>query len=73
MRGSGDASARAEDAADWLRALGDELGLPVLATYGLTPGDVAEVVAKARRSSSMQGNPIAFTEAELAEVLTAAL
>ena len=70
---TGSATARAEDAVAWLRELVDELHVPRLGAYGVTEGDVARVVEPARRASSMQGNPIALTDEELAEVLRAAL
>ncbi len=42
---------------------------PPLAAYAVAEGDLSEVIAKARRSSSMQGNPIVLTDEELAEIL----
>lgn len=69
---TGRAGARAEDGAAWLRALVDELEVPKLAAYGVVAGDTGRVVEKARRASSMQGNPIELTEQELGEVLESA-
>lgn len=65
--------ATADDLVAWLAALGEELRVPPLSRYGVTPGDVDDVVAKARRASSMQGNPVVLEDAELAEVLASAL
>jgi alcohol dehydrogenase class IV len=70
---TGSASARAEDAAAWLRELGDELRVPPLSAYGVAAADIPLVVERARQASSMKGNPIALTDAELAEALAAAL
>ena len=70
---TGDASARAEDAAVWLRELVAELSVPGLASYGVKGGDIPRVVAAARQASSMQGNPIVLTDAELCEALGAAI
>ena len=70
---TGDASARAEDAAVWLRELVAELSVPGLARYGVKGGDIPRVVAAARQASSMQGNPIVLTDAELCEALGAAI
>jgi alcohol dehydrogenase class IV len=67
---TGDTSASAEDAAPWLAALVAE---PSLASYGLNAGAIPALVNHARRSSSMQGNPIALTDAELTATLEAAL
>ena len=70
---TGDASARAEDAAVWLRELVAELSVPGLASYGVKGGDIPRVVAAARQASSMQGNPIVLTDADLCEALGAAI
>src|SRR5262245_33808925 len=70
---TGDASARAEDAAAWLRELVAELSVPGLASYGVKEGDIPRVVAAARQASSMQGNAIVLTDAELHEALGAAI
>lgn len=69
----GEPSARAADLAGWLAALVAELRVPSLAAYGVGEGDVAAVVGKARRASSMQGNPVVLTDEELAGALRAAL
>lgn len=68
---TGEPDARAEDGAAWAGGLCAELALPALRSYGVAEADIADVVAKARRASSMQGNPIALTDAELAEALRA--
>jgi alcohol dehydrogenase class IV len=70
---TGNPDARAEDAAAWLRELVRELHVPALGTFGITEADIPDVVAQARRASSMQGNPIVLTDEELAQALGAAL
>ena len=70
---TGRADALAEDGVDWLAALVEELGVPRLGTYGLRAADVGGVVEQAKRASSMQGNPVALDEEELAGALGAAL
>ena len=70
---TGHAGARAEDAAVWLRDLAGSLDLPPLSTFGVTRADVPRVVEKARRASSMQGNPVTLTDEELTEALEEAL
>ena len=70
---TGRADALAEDGAEWLAALVEELGVPRLGTYGVRASDVGRVVEQAKRASSMQGNPVALNEEELAEVLGAAI
>jgi alcohol dehydrogenase class IV len=70
---TGDASSRAEDAVLWLRELVAELSVPGLARYGVRDSDIPRVVTAARQASSMQGNPIVLTDAELHEALTRAI
>ena len=70
---TGRADARAEDAAPWLAELVAELRVPSLSHYGLTRDAIKDLVPKARRASSMQGNPIVLTEEELTATLEAAL
>ena len=70
---TGSAKAQAEDGAAWLHELVNELAVPRLATYGVTERDIPRIVEQARRSSSMQGNPIALAEEELWEALRIAI
>lgn len=64
---------RAEGGAAWLQDLCAELHIPPLRSHGMTPGDFPELVAQARRSSSMKGNPVALSEEELNGILEQAL
>jgi alcohol dehydrogenase class IV len=66
-------SADADAGASWVSGLCSELGIPPLRTYGVTEGDIPELVDKAGRASSMKANPIALTAEELASILSAAL
>lgn len=70
---TGDAAAEVADGVAWIQALSDALAVPGLADYGMTRSHVAPIVDKAIPSSSMQGNPITLTEAELTDVLIRAL
>lgn len=65
--------ARAEDAVAWTATLSRDLAIPGLATYGVTPADFPRILASAFHASSMKGNPIALSEAELQEILERAL
>jgi alcohol dehydrogenase class IV len=65
--------AEPEDAVDWARRLCEGLKVPPLRSYGLTDADIPVVVEKARQASSMKANPIALTDEELTDILTAAL
>ncbi len=69
-RGRSDAP---EDAAEPLRALVASVGIPGLGVYGIERNAISELTARARKSSSMAGNPIALTDEELTEILERAL
>jgi len=62
-----------EDGLAWVAALCRALDVPGLTRYGMRMSDVPELVGKARVASSTKGNPIALTDAELAEIATRAL
>ena len=70
---TGDDAAEADDGLDWIRQTCDLLGIRGLSDHGLREADTDEVVAKAARASSMQGNPVVLTLDELAGVFRAAL
>ena len=61
--------ATANDGVTWVQQLGEDLQVPPLGTYGLTPEDVPDLIDKAGQSSSMQGNPIKLAAAEMTEIL----
>ncbi len=70
---TGDPQAQAADAVAWVRALCAELEVPPLAKFGVGPSDIAEIVVRAQRASSMQGNPIVLSADELAQIMHEAL
>jgi alcohol dehydrogenase class IV len=70
---TGEVDAGAEEGVRWLVALVQELRVPSLSHYGITPAHVGELVKKAAAASSMQGNPLPLSAEELEEVLTRAL
>lgn len=67
------ADARAEACVSWVHETTDILSVPGLRDLGLRPDDVNAVVADARNTSSMKGNPIELTPAELREILVASM
>jgi alcohol dehydrogenase class IV len=66
---AGRADATANDAVDWTGRLCQRLAIPPLRTYGITERDIPVLVEKAQSASSMKGNPITLTPAELREIL----
>ena len=69
---TGTPDATVDDGVAWLRETVGRLGVPTLDAFGLRAGHASEVVAKAARSSSMQGNPVVLDDAELHRILAAA-
>jgi alcohol dehydrogenase class IV len=65
--------AGAEDGIAWLRTLTASLAVPGLAGYGLTAAHIPAVVAAAQQASSMRGNPVELTEAEITEIVRRSL
>lgn len=70
---TGDSAASATDGLDWIEQTNADLGIPGLATFGLTPADAAAVAAKTARASSTQGNPVTLDPETLAGIFLAAL
>ena len=70
---TGNSYAAAEDAAVFVADLCERLQIPPLRTYGVGESDVAELAEKAGHASSMKANPIALTQAELREMVSAAI
>jgi len=70
---TGDERAMAADGVAWVGAVCGDVHIPSLSAYGVTEGDIPEIVEAASRSSSMRGNPIALTPDEMASVLQRAL
>ena len=67
------AGTTADAAVNWVRELCQDLKIPRLAQFGITEGALSEMAARAAESSSMKGNPVAFTQTQLAAILQQAL
>ncbi len=70
---TGKAKLKAADGVTWVQGLCTNLKVPSLTEFGLKEQDFPTVVAKSQKSSSMKGNPIQLTEAELLEILKKAV
>ena len=66
-------NATSADGIVWVRELRRDLRIPPLCTYGITASDFPALAEKSANASSMKGNPIALTDAELKEILQRAL
>ncbi len=58
---------------EWLGDLYQELPIRALKYYGITDTDIPLIIEKARKSSSMQGNPIELNQTEMSDILTRSL
>jgi alcohol dehydrogenase class IV len=70
---TGSAAARAFDGISWVQELCSKLQVPRLGEYGIKEADFSTIVANSKNASSMKGNPILLTEAELTEILEKAV
>jgi alcohol dehydrogenase class IV len=70
---TGNAQANADDLIPWLTDLCRDLEIPSLRAYGIGERHAAGLMEKAARSSSMKGNPVTLTAAELHEIVARAL
>ena len=68
-----DPAAAAQDAMDWISETSRIFAIPGLGAIGVREEDFAEIVDKSSVSSSMKGNPLPLTAAELRGILSAAL
>ena len=69
---TGNISAQAADAVTWVQELCLALKVPSLALFGLKQQDFETIAAKAKKSSSMKGNPVELTDDELLNIIRAA-
>jgi alcohol dehydrogenase class IV len=66
---TGSSTAIAADAVTWVRELCLALKVPSLNRFGLKQQDFETIAAKARKSSSMKGNPVELTDDELLNII----
>jgi alcohol dehydrogenase class IV len=66
---TGGARGRGAEVPALLRDLRVRLGIPRLAEFGIQPGDLADIAAKAAQSSSMKGNPVPLETGRLIGIL----
>jgi alcohol dehydrogenase class IV len=58
---------------DWLAALCRDLQVPPLSALGITEADFPAIVEKSQNASSMKGNPVVLSDAQLLQILHSAL
>jgi len=57
------------DLIEWLKELKTELMIPSLSGLGISSGDFPEIVEKAKKSSSMKGNPVQLNQEQMISIL----
>ncbi|MDZ8118993.1 iron-containing alcohol dehydrogenase [Pontiella agarivorans] len=62
-------NATIDDALDGLKNICAQMFIPGLEEFGITHADIPVLVEKAKKSSSMKGNPIKLTDEELIAIL----
>ncbi|MCG6973128.1 MAG: iron-containing alcohol dehydrogenase [Desulfobacterales bacterium] len=70
---TGRPDAQAIDGIDWINDLCSALDIVPLSELGATKTHFSEIIAGAKRASSMKGNPVELTDDELIEILKKAL
>jgi alcohol dehydrogenase class IV len=70
---TGHPTASVQDGLAWIRETLTLLNVPGLAAFGLRPQDTDDIAAKALVSSSMKGNPVPLSHADLKAILLQAL
>lgn len=65
--------ATAEDGAAWTREICRKLEIPPLRAWSVSESDIPVLVEKAAKASSMKGNPLVLTAAELTEMISEAI
>jgi alcohol dehydrogenase class IV len=70
---TGAAAASIGDGLAWIRETVSLLAVPGLAAFGIGPQHADDVAAKAARSSSMRGNPVALAHSDLCAIVRQAL
>jgi alcohol dehydrogenase class IV len=66
---TGNPEANAQDGILWAKEMVEYLGIPKLSTFGVSPTDFSTLSEKARKASSMKGNPVLLCEESLMEIL----
>ena len=70
---TGNDKATAPDGIVWVEALVDKLKIPMLSKFGVEQDHFPELVEKAKKSSSMKGNPVLLSSEQLTTILEKSL
>ena len=67
---TGSEKAEIKDGVKWISELAKSMQIPGLAEFGISKDDFPEIIEKAENSSSMKGNPIDLTKADMERILS---
>lgn len=67
---TGSEKAEIKDGVKWISDLAKSMQIPGLAEFGISKDDFPEIIEKAENSSSMKGNPIDLTKADMERILS---
>lgn len=70
---SGDPAAEADTVVHWVQAFCQHADIQTLSSFGLTESHFSKIIEKSFKASSMKGNAIILTEAELRNILQRSL
>ncbi len=70
---TGNSSASGKDGIEWVQSMCGDMSVPRFSCFGITEKDLPDIAERARKSSSIKGNPIELTAEELIHLLEAAL
>ena len=70
---TGNPCAETRDLLQWINNIAIQMLIPGLHEFGIAESDFSVIVEKASKASSMKGNPIVLTDAELTDILETAL
>lgn len=66
---TGNPDANSAEGIAWIKKLVADLAIPKLSDYGLQKSSYPELVAKAKKASSMKGNPVVLNDESLTAIL----
>lgn len=70
---TGNPDSKIEDGIRWAEEMVKTLKIPTLSTFGLSSSDFPVLVEKAKKASSMKGNPVVLNDGQLTEILAKSL
>lgn len=70
---TGDQNASIQDGVKWIEDLASALHIPGLSSLGISEADFPAIIKKAQASSSMKGNPVILTPAQMERILAMSL